>query len=63
MVSNRQVAMLRKYMAEGLTQEAAAAKAGMSVRTARAWKDGPLPSEARAPRGIRHPAHVPSGVT
>jgi hypothetical protein len=62
MVSNRQVAMLRKYMAEGLTQEAAAAKVGMSVRTARAWKDGPLPSETRAPRDWRTRADPFEGV-
>ena len=30
---------------EGKTQETAAAKAGMSVRSARKWQRGPLPSE------------------
>lgn len=35
---------------EGKTQEAAAAAAGMSVRSARKWEDGPLPS---ATRGVR----------
>ena len=30
---------------EGKTQETAAAKAGMSVRSARKWQSGPLPSE------------------
>ena len=29
---------------EGKTQETAAAKAGMSVRSAREWQSGPLPS-------------------
>ena len=32
---------------EGKTQETAAAKAGMSVRSARKWGSGPLPSETR----------------
>ena len=54
MVSNRQVAMLRKYMAEGLTQEAATAKARSSVRSARAGEHGPLPSEARVHRDECH---------
>lgn len=40
-------------MAEGLTQEAAAAAAGMSVRTARKWQDGPLPSETKQERTWR----------
>jgi len=62
MVSDRQVAKLRKYMAQGLTQEAAAAKAGMSERTARDWQAGPLPSEARAPRDWRTRADPFEGV-
>ena len=33
---------------EGKTQEAAGAKAGMSVRSARKWQDGPLPSQAKS---------------
>ena len=32
---------------EGKTQETAAAKAGMSVRSARNWQSGPLPSQAQ----------------
>ena len=32
---------------EGKTQETAAAKAGMSVRSARNWQSGPLPSQAK----------------
>ena len=35
---------------EGKTQETAAAKAGMCVRSARKWQDGPLPSETRQER-------------
>ena len=38
---------------EGKTQEAAAAAAGMSVRSARSWQRGPLPSERKAPRTWR----------
>ena len=33
---------------EGKTQETAAAKAGMSVRSARKWQSGPLPSATKA---------------
>ena len=33
---------------EGKTQETAAAKAGMSVRSARKWQNGPLPSQAKS---------------
>ena len=33
---------------EGKTQEAAAAKAGISVRSARKWQNGPLPSQAKS---------------
>ena len=38
---------------EGKTQEAVAAAAGMSVRTARSWQHGPLPSEGRTSRAWR----------
>ena len=38
---------------EGKTQETAAAKAGMSVRSARKWQSGPLPSETRQERTWR----------
>ena len=38
---------------EGKTLEAAAAVAAMSERTARTWKDGPLPSETKTPRDWR----------
>lgn len=38
---------------EGKTQEAAAAAAGMSVRTARKWERGTLPSQAKPPRSWR----------
>ena len=39
-------AKTQKRMA-GKTQETAAAKAGMSVRSARKWQSGPLPSQAK----------------
>ena len=35
---------------EGKTQETAAAMAGMCVRSARKWQDGPLPSETKEER-------------
>lgn len=40
-------------MAEGKSQEAAAAAAAMSVRTARKWQTGPLPSQSKEPRSWR----------
>jgi len=53
MVTDEQVKLLRQKMKEGKTQQAAAAAAGMSVRTARRWQDGPLPSQTKAPRSWR----------
>lgn len=53
MVSDGQVRLLRQKRLEGKTQEAAAAAAGMSVRTARQWERGPLPSEAKRERSWR----------
>ena len=38
---------------EGKTQETAAAMAGMCVRSARKWQDGPLPSEMKPERWWR----------
>ena len=38
---------------EGKSQETAAAMARMSVRSARKWQDGPLPSETKRERGWR----------
>ena len=38
---------------EGKTQETAAAMAGMCVRSARKWQDGPLPSETKQERWWR----------
>jgi hypothetical protein len=52
MVTDAQVSLARKLM-ETKTQQAAAAGAGISVRTAREWQAGPLPSETKRPRGWR----------
>jgi hypothetical protein len=53
MVTNAQVRRLRQKLMEKLTQEAAAAAAGMSSRTARRWQSGPVPSEKKARRWWR----------
>lgn len=53
MVSDKQVRLLRKKMAEGKSVEAAAAAAGMSERSGYVWKAGALPSEGRRPRAWR----------
>ena len=47
MITDRQTRLLRQKRMEGKTQETAAAKAGMSVRSARKWQSGPLPSQAK----------------
>ena len=48
MITDRQTRLLRQKRMAGKTQETAAAKAGMSVRSARKWQRGPLPSQAKA---------------
>jgi hypothetical protein len=53
MVTDAQVRLLRKRMAEGKTVVAAAAAAGMSERSGYAWKAGALPSKAKKPRAWR----------
>ena len=53
MVTDEQVRLLRRKRMDGKSQEAAAAAAGMSVRTARAWDQGPLPSQTKRKRGWR----------
>lgn len=53
MVTDAQVRLLRQKMIEGKTQEAASAAAGMSVRTGRAWQEGPLPSQTKRGRDWR----------
>ena len=47
---------------EGKSQETAAAMAGMSVRSARSWQEGPLPSEKREERRWRTRADPFEGV-
>lgn len=53
MVTDEQVRLLRSKMNQSKTQEAAAAAAGMSVRSARKWQTGPLPSQAKKERTWR----------
>ncbi len=53
MVTDAQVGLLRQKRMDKKTQETAAAAAGMSVRTARAWETGPLPSETKQRRSWR----------
>ena len=47
MITDRRVRLLRQKRMEGKTPETAAAKAGMSVRSARKWQSGPLPSATK----------------
>ena len=53
MVKDAQVGVLRRKRMEGKTQEASAAAAGMSVRSAREREHGPYPSQRRKPHGWR----------
>ncbi|MFZ1887780.1 MAG: IS21 family transposase [Candidatus Binataceae bacterium] len=53
MVKDAQVGVLRRKRMEGKTQEAAAATAGMSVRSARKWERGLCPSQRGKPRTWR----------
>lgn len=53
MVTDEQVRLLRQRQMEGKKQETAAAAAGMSVRSARKWQRGPLPSKTKKPRTWR----------
>ena len=53
MVTDEQVRLLRQKRMDGKTQKTAAAIAGMSERTARSWKKGPLPSQTKQPRTWR----------
>lgn len=53
MITDAQVRVLRQKRMDGKTQEAAAAAAGMSVRTARSWEQGLLPSGTKQPRSWR----------
>ena len=53
MVSDAQVRLLRQKRMDGKTQEAAAATAGMSLRTAGEWESGPVPSATKQARDWR----------
>lgn len=53
MLTDAQVGLLRRKLMEGKTQEAAAAAAGVSERSVRDWRDGPLPSETKRDRWWR----------
>jgi hypothetical protein len=53
MLTDAQVRVLRRKLMEGKRQEAAAAAAGMSVRSARQWQAGPYPAQAHRPHGWR----------
>ena len=53
MVRDAQVRLMRQKMEDGKTQVAAAAASAMSVRTARTWKSGSLPSATKKPRHWR----------
>ena len=45
MVTDKQVLRYRRKRLKGMPQEAAAAAAGMTAKTARKWEKGLLPSE------------------
>jgi hypothetical protein len=53
MVKDAQVGVLRRRRMAGKTQEASAAAAGMSVRSARKWELGLFPSQRHKPRTWR----------
>ena len=53
MITDQQVVLMRQRHMEGKTQQTAAAVAGMSVRSARKWQHGPLPSETKQERRWR----------
>jgi transcriptional regulator with XRE-family HTH domain len=53
MVTDKQVERFRKLRRAGKSQEEAAAKAGMTAKTARKYEDGPMPVELKAPRHWR----------
>ena len=50
MVTDEQVVVLRQKLMEGKRQQAAAASAAMSERSARKWQRGSLPSESKKAR-------------
>ena len=62
MVTDEQVRLLRQKRMDGKSQEAAAAAAGMSVRTARTWERGALPSQTKQERDWRTRSDPFAGV-
>ena len=50
MITDRQVVLMRQKLMEGKSQQAAAAASGMSERSVRTWRKGPLPSEKKVRR-------------
>lgn len=53
MVTDNQVRKYRKLIHRGLGLESAAVKAGMDPKTARKWRNGPLPSVKKVQKGPR----------
>jgi hypothetical protein len=53
MVTDAQVRLMRQTRMNGKTQAAAAAASSMSLRTAREWGSGPLPTTTKQPRDWR----------
>ncbi len=53
MITDQQVKLYRKRRMQGKTQENAAAAAGISLRSARRWENGPLPSQRKTQRAWR----------
>src|SRR4030095_10407678 len=53
MVTDAQVRLMRQKRMDGKTQAGAAAASGMSLRTAREWDTGPVPSATKRPRDWR----------
>ncbi|MBA3709880.1 MAG: IS21 family transposase [Planctomycetes bacterium] len=62
MVSDAQVRLMRQKRMDGKTQEAAAAASSMSVRTAREWESGPVPSATVRSRDWRTRVNPFDGV-
>ena len=52
-MTDRQVVLTRQKLMEGKSQQAAAAASGMSERSVRNWRQGPLPSEKKTSRRQR----------
>src|SRR6202030_571962 len=53
MVTDAQGRLMRQKRMDDKTQEVAAAASGMSLRTAREWETGPVPSATKRPRDWR----------